>query len=620
MATPAAKFPAAIADDSWLTIATNQLQTRLAVPCGANDTTIGVVDASRIAQWSLLTLIDSTNGAPPAGVSEIVLVTQPPAGNILTVQRGYDGTTAAAHGAGITISGYIVGWHQKSLAGEVKAIEQALGPNLSNVGSGLPGVYVASKYGFVPQSPGGSLVVGNNSITLSPVPLGVNGTDANHWLYVDQGTGTPEPVLITGGSAVSGAPTGTLIISCKNTHSGAWRISTATGGAQEAAVIAAAAGGGLVWLNSSTIHAPIHPPYQKTIWFQGNGRSATVVSVGADFPLTEAGVFVFSPTQVSAINADSGGVRDLTISLIQPDSTDLASYTHWPPAVYASGNNHVTVDSVIIERAWDAITSPVSNGITVNNVGMSYFHRGVTVDQCFDAMNINQLEGWPFGCTLNQTNTFSAPATNNYLLDLSQVDFGCIDGVLSASGKFAKLQKNAGGQVPMIWGTNIDIDTNGGFEMSNGYVRLSNVSVSLTPGTEAFIVTGGTLSIDGVSIGNSGATTPHFLYNASQNNSGAATGIIPGLTITNLRLASNNELGYVVYATTSGPYTGISRVSVAGADIAKTPGVAYGALFAEAGGTGSVIMDLSHIRVASNGGTAAVFANFSTALNHSISF
>ena len=119
MGTVIPKFPNAIADLSWLTIATNQLQTRLAVPCGAADTTLGVVDASRIVQWSLLTLNDGTNGST---VSEIVLVTLPPAGNILTVQRGYDGTTAKAHAAGAIVSGYVVAWHQKSLAAEVAAI------------------------------------------------------------------------------------------------------------------------------------------------------------------------------------------------------------------------------------------------------------------------------------------------------------------------------------------------------------------------------------------------------------------------------------------------------------------------------------------------------------------
>jgi len=229
------KFPGALADNSWLTVATNQLQTTLAIPCGVSDMTIGVADASRIVQWSLLTLNGATSGSTST-VSEIVLVTAPPSGNIVTVQRGYDGTVPAAHASGSTVSGNVVAWHQKSLAAEVEAIEQTLGPNLSNVSSGLPSVYVSSKYNFTPQFPGGNLAVGNNSITHVPVPPGVNGSDQNHYLYIDQGTGTAEPVLITGGSAVAGATSGTIIVNCKNAHSGAWRISSATAGIQEAAI------------------------------------------------------------------------------------------------------------------------------------------------------------------------------------------------------------------------------------------------------------------------------------------------------------------------------------------------------------------------------------------------
>ena len=243
-ATPAAVFPGGVATDAQLTVGVNRLQTSLAVPLSAGSTTMTVTDASSIPANVQLT-IDT----------EIVEVTAPPTGNQVAISRGFDGTAAAAHLTGTPVSGFINAWHHNALASEIKAIENALGPNLSHLAAS-PWV-VAAGFNFATQSPGGSLVVGNNPITLSPVPLGVNGVDAGHYVYISGGTGTAEAALITGGSAVGGAPSGTLIIQCANTHSGAWTISSATGGVQEAVSSLPATGGCIVIASSLTLLANV---------------------------------------------------------------------------------------------------------------------------------------------------------------------------------------------------------------------------------------------------------------------------------------------------------------------------------------------------------------------------
>lgn len=90
-------------------------------------------------------------------------------------------------------------------------------------------------------SSAGSLAVGNNTLTFTPVPLGVNGvvgvSGAGPYLYVSGGTGTAEACLINGGTGVSGSASGTIIINCANTHTGAWTVQSATAGIQEAANI-----------------------------------------------------------------------------------------------------------------------------------------------------------------------------------------------------------------------------------------------------------------------------------------------------------------------------------------------------------------------------------------------
>jgi hypothetical protein len=96
------------------------------------------------------------------------------------------------------------------------------------------------------QAPGGSVAIGTNTITLTPVPLGVSGTNVGHRIYLSNGVGAAEPVLIIGGTAASGATSGTLIFTAVNTHSGAWTVSSASFGLQEAINVVGVAGGGTV--------------------------------------------------------------------------------------------------------------------------------------------------------------------------------------------------------------------------------------------------------------------------------------------------------------------------------------------------------------------------------------
>lgn len=239
MSTPTPIFPAGIATAANLKVAANLIQTTLKVGCGTADTILFVNSTAGFVANCLVSIdkeiiaVDSVStGANPQLI-------------VNSAGRGFDGTTAAAHSAGAKISILIDAWHHNVLSTEVQAIETFLGTNGQNIGG--QSVYLVSNgYDFPAQTPGGSLIAGNNTITLSPVPAGVNGTDQNHYVYISGGSGTAEAVKITGGSAVSGAPTGTLIVNCANTHSGAWTIKSATAGIQEAVNILAPTGGIIV--------------------------------------------------------------------------------------------------------------------------------------------------------------------------------------------------------------------------------------------------------------------------------------------------------------------------------------------------------------------------------------
>jgi hypothetical protein len=75
--------------------------------------------------------------------------------------------------------------------------------------------------------------VGTDTLSLRPCPLGVNGTDKWHYIYIS-GSGVPEAVLITDGTCRSGAPAGTIQIKTSHEHPRGFTVSSATGGVQEA--------------------------------------------------------------------------------------------------------------------------------------------------------------------------------------------------------------------------------------------------------------------------------------------------------------------------------------------------------------------------------------------------
>lgn len=138
--------------------------------------------------------------------------------------------------------------------------------------------FVSGDYNFPTQAPGGSLSIGANTVSLTPCPLGVAGTDAAHYLYVSGGVGTAEAVLITGGTCTSGAGTGTVVFSAANTHTGAWNINSASSGIAEA--INAATSPGLVYIpaNSWNVYATITKPAAKVISIIGAGSMTSVLA------------------------------------------------------------------------------------------------------------------------------------------------------------------------------------------------------------------------------------------------------------------------------------------------------------------------------------------------------
>jgi hypothetical protein len=268
-------YPGSLDTDASLYVTADNVQTTLTSPMQASDSVAIVQSSAGFAANMIATVCDAaaSNNSSRCTLWEHMLVTNV-AGNVLTVTRGVAGTTALAHSAGKFVSVLIDAAHQKSLKSAVIALETALGPGMANVPTS-PLVSAAS-YAFSPQSPGGSLVPGNNTITMSPVPKGVNGTDAGHGLYVSGGVGTAEVCTITGGTGTSGQTSGQVIINCANTHSGAWTVQSATAGWQEAAQAVGANGSVYFPSGTYTLRGSFTVPFNGQTYF---GDSPDVVTI-----------------------------------------------------------------------------------------------------------------------------------------------------------------------------------------------------------------------------------------------------------------------------------------------------------------------------------------------------
>jgi hypothetical protein len=158
----------------------------------------------------------------------------------LSLSFGQDGAVPASTGFSINSDGTInFAPNQQFPQGGVL---QALA---GNGGSGTGGlsptfaVVATAPYSWTEAPIGAAIQTGDNFATLTPCPAGVNGTDLWHYLYIS-GAGTPEVVLITGGSCVSKAASGTIEFTAVYPHGKGYSISSATDGVQEAIIAAVA--------------------------------------------------------------------------------------------------------------------------------------------------------------------------------------------------------------------------------------------------------------------------------------------------------------------------------------------------------------------------------------------
>jgi hypothetical protein len=267
-----------------------------------------------------------------------------------------------------------------------------VGP-IGPTGSGGGDCIAASNFYFS-QTPGGTLTggAGSQTVILSPVPAGINGTDVGHYVYISGGTGTAEAVLVTGGTAVAGAASGTIIFSPLNSHSGAWTVSTVfhnvSGGGgigvQEAwqSLVTAGFGGAVCpGPGSFNVYATITPPANSAMLCSGSGGASG--GAGASTTLN------WIPTASKMFSILNEGFIMRDCQLKQTGTATAGSI-----GIYSAGRGTTlgTADDYVIQ---DTVIIGFYKGYVNDGGGGSADLHNVTVTNSInDAFTCNSCQGY----------------------------------------------------------------------------------------------------------------------------------------------------------------------------------------------------------------------------------
>jgi hypothetical protein len=355
------------------------------------------------------------------------------------------------------------------------------------------------------QTPGGTITAGvSKTVTVTPCAVGVAGSNVNYWVYISNGTGTAEAVKVTGGSCTSGLASGSLIFTSTYSHSGTWTIGSATGGVGE---LLASGVKDILLPSSLTLHAPVYIPNTGSK-ITGLGRNQSLITVASDFPLSGvSGVFW--------ANAAEPGPEfgEFAITLSQPDSTVLSSYTHWAPVFYLTSAGRFVIRNVSVYRAWDGIVAlGNAGGAIIDGLWMSAFHKGIQFDGSLDTVRISNFHFWPFGCTNSQVTTF-VNDTSILGIEIGRLDDFKLSKALFINQKAIRFWAGSDGNGTFAHLEDISFDTYAQLIIESGQVNVANsyFNGAVDNTLDQVYITGGVVTFTG-DTWFQGGTTKRSIY------------------------------------------------------------------------------------------------------------
>ncbi len=249
----------------------------------------------------------------------------------------------------------------------------------------------------------------------------------------------------------------------------------------------------------------------------GEGRTRSVIKVGADFNPGAAAIIVAAAVETGACIHDVGiefaqpndqGSRASFKTLAQSCSTGAGgSGCKYPPAIIAPGAARAQFERVRISGAWDGvILTGNAGGLLASDLEVGALNTGLFMDGGLDFCHVSGYHFWPFGLATGAlyTGVFSDGFVT--AANLGQCDDWDIRGLSSFMGQ-VNLLANAtqGGIVNLLLdGDNANLNIFGGFwNISN----LTSTKGTTSP-NPAITVTGGATTITGVDLR---STSPNAL-------------------------------------------------------------------------------------------------------------
>lgn len=295
-----------------------------------------------------------------------------------------------------------------------------------------PAIANVNDYNFAAITPTGSpsLTIGSNTVTITLSPLGLNGADTLHYIYISGGTGTAEAVALTGGTCTELATACTLIFTATHTHSGAYTFISATAGMAEAFVHLAA--GTTVWVPGGTyaFYAPAYAPHAVSV--RGDGMRVSILqSQNAATGILD----------ISGVGFNGSVIEDLAFNNSGASPGTQGTSGNYGIRLGNGGGNEaswVRISRCYFEPLYDGILAVNGSHYTVkDSVFYNFSHTGITVNDTTNNDNdaliaqgndfFNYLLSSPAEACILITSTSAIHITDNNcqgITDLTQINNG----------------------------------------------------------------------------------------------------------------------------------------------------------------------------------------------------
>jgi hypothetical protein len=430
---------------------------------------------------------------------------------------------------------------------------------------------------------------GAQTITLTSSPIGVAGTNDDHYVRIYDGTGTAEAVLITGGTCTSGLTSScTLTFTTANTHTGAWKVGTATAGIQEAVNVATLIGTQraevVIPPGTYTVYAPT-TCYGAGLTIRGAGRFSTHITQSS----RTANTFVFTdPVAVDNVAHRSiyNGIHDLTIQGYKVGSDRPTAGS----AIEVTRQNSFDISGVLVATPYqgiaiyDSATTGIIDSIVTDFVNTGIWYNGDShPGQSYDEHHIVRVQvagistgGSLYGVRLSQNGGFTFDGLTVY---------GAGDGLLVDPG--------AGKDVHWGFISNSNFDTGSGSGIKifpdAGTIRSLSFSNSWTASNTGYGV---------YAVGLNSGTAEGLNFNGHRSFANGVDGMLFGTGMTDIlvngsKISGNGTVGGAGTGIGISFYSGIDKFSVTGSSIGPTDSFtltqAYG-VFVEAAGSDNFLI------------------------------